>query len=70
MARTKSMKTIVAKIEKTKRSMQVAKRRYDQLAEELKELNRELEQMRAMELAAALKESNKTWEELMTFLSK
>ena len=69
MPKRKSLSALDAKIERTQEKMVVAKRRYDRLAQELRELKTDREQVRATMIAEAFKKSGKSWEELMTFLS-
>lgn len=70
MARCKSLKTIQAQIEKTQQGMVEAKTRYEKLADELKTLTEQYEQMQALMIAEALKKSGKTFDQLMVFLSR
>ena len=70
MARCKSLKTIQAQIEKTQQGMVKAKTRYEKLADELKTLTEQYEQMQALMIADALKKSGKTFDQLMVFLSR
>ena len=70
MPKRKSLKTIQAKIEKTKQSMADARRRYDNLAGELKTLSLEYEQVQATLIADAFKKSGKSFDELMVVLGR
>lgn len=70
MSRCKSLKTIQAQIEKTQQGMVKAKTRYEKLADELKTLTEQYEQMQALIIADALKKSGKTFDQLMVFLSR
>lgn len=67
MARCKSLKTIQAQIEKTQQGMVKAKTRYEKLADELKTLTEQYEQMQALMIAEAFKKSGKTFDQRMVF---
>lgn len=70
MSRVKSVTSINKKIVKVQNQIQKAKERYDALCDELSSLVQERDVAQGRELIAALKSSNKSYSEVMTFLGK
>lgn len=70
MSRVKTVTSINKKIAKVQNQIQKAKDRYDALCDELSSLVQERDVARGRELIAALKSSNKSYSEVMTFLGK
>ncbi len=70
MARPRSVKAIDSKIDKTQNKLSKAKARYDALCKELSVLMKEREAIQGQEILAALKNSGKTYREVMTFLGR
>ena len=70
MGRPKTIRSIDAKIEAVKGKIQKAKKRYDNLCNELIELQQQRDEVMAHEILVALKASGKSCQELMTFLGR
>ena len=70
MGRPKTIRSIDAKIEAVKGKIQKAKKRYDNLCNELIELQQQRDEVMAHENVVALKASGKSCQELMTFLGR
>lgn len=70
MPRRKSLASIEKQIEKTKKGMLAAKARYDKLAEQLLELQKEKEHAQGALVVDALARSEKTLEEVLAFLRR
>ena len=70
MGRTKTLRSIDAKIEILKEKIQKTKARYDNLCSELGTLQQERENVMAHEILVALKSSGKGYQEPMTFLGR
>ena len=68
MANRKTLTSIEKKIKLTQQQLSKAKTRYDRLAAELIALNKEKALRQAEMIAQALARSNKSMDELMTFL--
>ena len=68
MANHKTLASIEKKIKLTQQQLSKAKIRYDRLAAELLALNKEKDLKQARIIAEALARSNKSMDELMTFL--
>lgn len=65
-----SIKGIETKIRKTQESLKSLKRRYEQKSQELIKLQNDLWEAQAKSMFTALKKSGKSYEEVMTFLSR
>ena len=70
MGRTKTLRSIDAKIEILKEKIQKTKARYDNLCSELGTLQQERENVMAHEILVALNSSGQGYQELMTFLGR
>lgn len=70
MPRMKSVTSIEAKIALAQEKILAAEARYNAWAEKLLALQKEKEEVQAANIAAALRTSRKTYQELMTFLGK
>lgn len=70
MPRSKSVKTIDAKIGVVKDQIKTTKARYARLGKELQKLEQERDTALALEIIQALKKSRKSYDELMTFLGR
>jgi flagellar biosynthesis chaperone FliJ len=68
MARTKSTSLIEQQIEKAKISVDKAKDRYDAALEKLERLMAIRESLRKEELVAAITNSGKSYDEILSFL--
>ena len=68
MPRRKSMSSIDAEISALKDKISAAKTRYENLCRDLEKLQQEREMVLAQDLVRALRNSGKTYHELMTFL--
>ena len=69
MPKRKLMSTIDRQIEVTKRKMDNAQKRYDKLANELIELNRERAHLQAETILDAMRKSGKSMDEILIFLN-
>lgn len=70
MPRSKSVKTIDARISIVKDQIKATKARYARLGKELQKLEQERDAALALEIIQALKKSRKSYDELMTFLGR
>lgn len=70
MARKKSIDTIEQKIEKAKSDVAYAKTKYEVAVEELERLMTMREALRKEQLINAISNSDKSYDEIMTFLTK
>lgn len=70
MARKKSIDTIEQKIEKAKSDVAYAKTKYEAAVEELERLMTMREVLRKEQLINAISNSDKSYDEIMTFLTK
>lgn len=70
MARQKSVASIDAEIERLKKRISAAKKRYECLCDELESLQQRREDILGQEVMRALRRSGRTYDELMTFLGK
>lgn len=70
MSRVKTVTAINKKIVKVQNLIQKAKERYDNLCNELSSLMKGLDVAQVHELIAAVKNNNKSYSEVMTFLGK
>lgn len=68
MARTKTVETIDAEIEKVKTEMIRVQEKYDKLAEKLLDLQEQHKKYEAQQILEAYAKSGKSYHELMTFL--
>ena len=68
MPRMKSVTSIEAKIALAQEKLLAAEARYNAWAEKLLALQKEKEEVQAANIAAALRTSRKTYQEMMTFL--
>ena len=67
--RTRTMTSIEADIAKVQAALMRTQKKYDSLAEDLKALFQEKEDLMARSLMDTFKKSGKSYEELMKFLS-
>ena len=67
--RTRTMTSIEADIAKVKAALMRTQKKYDSLAEELKALVQEKDDLMARSLMDTFKKSGKSYEELMKFLT-
>jgi predicted transcriptional regulator len=70
MARKKSSESIDTEIKKIKADMSRLQDRYDKLADKLKELEESKRQLEAETIMDAYLKSGKSFDEIMTFLSR
>ena len=68
MARTKTMASIDAKIEKAQTTVEKTKARYDATIAELEKLYAEKRDLQAKELITAIENSGKTYEDVLDFV--
>lgn len=69
MPRLKSTTSIEKKINELRKKIISTKARYDRLCKNLDELKQEYDRAMVREIINALKNSNKSYEQLMTFLN-
>lgn len=62
--------SIDAKIDKIRKGLVEAKKRYDRLAEELRNLQKKRDELVEKNILAAFRKSRKSYEEVLTFLGK
>jgi len=68
MARTKTMASIDAKIAKAQTAVEKAKTRYDSAIANLESLYVEKKNLQMKELAAAIEKSEKSYEDVLSFV--
>ena len=68
MARTKTMASIDAKIEKAQTTVEKTKARYDAAIAELEKLYAEKRDLQAKELITEIEKSGKTYEDVLDFV--
>ena len=62
--------SIDAKIDKIRKGLVEAKKRYDRLAEELRNLQKKRDELVEKNILAAFRKSRKSYEKVLTFLGK
>ena len=70
MARMKALSTIEAEITRTEEELSKIKKKYDSLAEKLLSLQAEKQKYEARQIMEAYKRSNRSFQEMMTFLGE
>ena len=70
MPKRKTLASVEAKIRATQQKIAAAKTRYNRLCSELAALEHERDEIEARAILTALRQSGKTYRELMTFLGK
>ncbi len=70
MARTKALSTIEAEIAKTEEELSKAKKKYDALCEKLLSLQKQKQEYETKQIIEAFRRSNRSLQELLTFLGE